>query len=98
MCNSPFDHLVRFEMFCRDFIHNQHLGGFVVVVVLFLRKFDATWKYGIMKDLYGFGLRQRLSILINNISFKDRYFKVRVGSTFSGSLAQEMVVPQGMNE
>ena len=37
-------------------------------------------------------------ILINNISFKDIYFKVRVGSTFSGSLAQEMVVPQGINE
>ena len=39
------DHLVRFEMFCREaFIHNQHL----VSVFFDLEKaYDTTWKYGI---------------------------------------------------
>ena len=46
---STVDHLVRFEMFCREaFIHNQHL----VSVFFDLEKaYDTTWKIGIMKDL-----------------------------------------------
>ena len=47
-----------------------------------------------MKDLHGFGLRGRLIIFISNV-LQDRYFKVRVGSTFSDSHPQEMGVPQG---
>ena len=55
---STVDYLVRFETFCREaFIHNQHL----VSVFFDLEKaYDTTWKYGIMKDLHGFGLRGRL--------------------------------------
>ena len=50
---STVDHLVRFEAF----IHNRHL----VSVFFYLEKaYDTTWKYGIMKDLHGFGLRGRL--------------------------------------
>ena len=89
---STVDHLVRFETFCREaFIHNQHL----VSVFFDLEKaYDTTWKYGIMKDLYGFGLRGRLSNFISNF-LHDRSFKVWVGSTFSDSHPQEMGVPQG---
>ena len=89
---STVDHLVRFETFCREaFIHNQHL----VSVFFDLEKaYDTTWKYGIMKDPYGFGLRGHLPIFIAHF-LKDRSFKVRVGSTFSDSHLQQMGVPQG---
>ena len=89
---STVDHLVRFETFCREaFIHNQHL----VSVFFDLEKaYDTTWKYEIMKDLHGFGLRGRLPIFISNC-LQDRSFKIRVGSTFSDSHPQEMGVPQG---
>ena len=55
---STVNHLVRFETFCREaFIHNQDL----VSVFFDLEKaYDTVWKYGIMKDLHGFGLRGRL--------------------------------------
>ena len=47
--HSTIDHLVRFEMFCREaFIHNQHL---VLVIFYFEKAYDTTWKYGILKDL-----------------------------------------------
>ena len=89
---STVDHLGRFETFCREaFIHNQHL----VSVFFDLEKaYDTTWKYGIMKDLHGFGLRGHLPIFIAHF-LKDMSFKVRVGSTFSDSHLQEMGVPQG---
>ena len=60
---STVGHVVRFETFCREaFIHNQHL------VSLFFdleKAYDTTWKYEIMKDLHGFGLRGRLPIFIS---------------------------------
>ena len=59
---STVDHLVRFETFCREaFIHNQHL----VSVFFDLEKaYDTIWKYGIMRDLHGFGLQGHLPIFI----------------------------------
>ena len=89
---STVDYLVRFETFCREaFIHNQHL----VSVFFDLEKaYDTTWKYGIMKDLHGFGLRGRLPNFISSF-LHERSFEVRVGSTFSDSHPQEMGVPQG---
>ena len=48
------------------------------------KTYNITWKYGIMKDLHGFGLSGRLPDFINNF-LKDRCFKVWVGSTFSDS-------------
>ena len=89
---STVDHFARFETFCWEaFIHNLHL----VSVFFDLEKaYDTTWKYGIMKDLHGFGLRGRLPNFIS-IFLQDIYFKVQVGSTFSDSHPQEMGVPQG---
>ena len=76
---STVDHLVRFETFFREaFIHKQHL----VSVFFDLEKvYDTTWKYMIMKDLHGFGLRGRLPKFIS-IFLHDRSFKVRVGIYF----------------
>ena len=69
---STVDHLVKFEMFLREaFIHNQHL----VSVFFDLEKaYDTTWKYDIMKDLHGFGIRGRLPNIISNF-LKDISFK-----------------------
>ena len=89
--HSTIDHLVRFEMFCREaFIHNQHL----VLVIFYLEKaYNTTWKYGILKDLHGFGPRGCFPNFINNV-LKDRCFKIHVG-TFSDPHHQEKGVPQG---
>ena len=89
---STTDHLVRFETFIREgFVKNEH----VVSVFFDLEKaYDTTWKYGILKDLSDMGLRGHLPLFISQF-LSDRYFKVRVGSTFSDSFEQEMGVPQG---
>ena len=59
------------------------------------KTYDITWKYGIMNDLHGFGLRGRIPNFISSF-LNDVSFKVRVGSTFSHSHPQEMGVPQGI--
>ena len=89
---STLDHLVRFESYIRDaFIKREH----VVAVFFDLEKaYDTTWKYGIMKDLYDFGMSGRLPIFISRF-LTDRHFQVRVGSTLSAPHEQEMGVPQG---
>lgn len=86
------DHLIRLETFIRDgFIRGNH----VVSVFFDLEKaYDTTWKYGIMRDLHGFGLRGRLPIFIREF-LNERSFKVRIGSSFSDPFVQEMGVPQG---
>ena len=84
------DHLIRFETFIREaFIKQEH----VVSVFFDLESaYDTTWKYGILNDLYSFGIRGRLADFISTF-LNDRQFKVRVGDIFSDS--QEMGVPQG---
>ena len=89
---SMVDHLVRFETFCMEaFIHNQHL---VSVFFYSAKAYNTTWKYGIIKDLHGFGLRDRLPDFVSDV-LKDRSFKVRVESTFSDFHPYDMGVPQG---
>ena len=89
---GTLDHLVRFETFIREgFIKKEH----VVSVFFDLESaYDTTWKYGIMNDLYDFGIRGRLAYFISAF-LNERQFRVRVGNTFSNPLEQEMGVPQG---
>lgn len=86
------DHLIRLETFIRhSFIKKEHN----VAIFFDLEKaYDTTWKYGIMKDLYDFGLRGNLPIFIEKF-LNDRTFHVRVGSTLSDNYVQEVGVPQG---
>ena len=89
---STVDHLVGFGTFCREaFIHSQHLDS---VLFNLEKAYDTIWKYEIMKDLHGFSLKGRLHNFIS-IFLQDRYFKFRVGSTFSDSHPHEMGEPQG---
>ena len=62
---STNDHLVRLETFIRKaFIKKEHL---VSVVFFDLEKaYDATWKYGIMKDVHDIGLKGRLPFFLQN--------------------------------
>ena len=89
---SGFRHKRRLETFIREaFIKIEHL----VSVFFDLEKaYDTTWKYGIMKDVHGIGLKGRLPLFLQNF-LTDREFKVKVGSTLSTLHNQEQGVPQG---
>ncbi len=58
------------------------------------KAYDTTWKHGILKDLHDMGFRGRMPNFIDSF-LQSREFKVRVGSTLSDSVDQEMGVPQG---
>ena len=87
---STNDNLFRLEIFIRDaFIKREH----VVAVFFDLEKaYDTTWRYGILKDL--FGMKGRLPNFIKSF-LEDRTIQVRVGSTLSDLYDQEQGVPQG---
>ena len=89
---GTLDHLVRFETFIREaFIKKEHA---VSIFFDLESAYDTTWKYGIMNDLYDFGIRGRLAYFISAF-LNERQFRVRVGDTFSNPHKQEMGVPQG---
>ena len=89
---STVDNLVTLETSIRDaFVCRKHL----VSIFFDLEKaYDTTWKHGILLDLYKTGLRGRLPMFICDF-LSDRYFKVRVGNTYSDPYSQEAGVPQG---
>ena len=53
----------------------------------------ATWKYGIMKDLYVMDLRGRLPLLIQNF-LPERKFRVKVKTSLADFYDQEMGISQ----
>ena len=90
---STVDNLVTLETSIRDaFVGRKHL----VSIFFDLEKaYDTIWKHGILLDLYKTGLRGRLPMFICDF-LSDRYFKVRVGNTYSDPYSQEAGVPQGL--
>jgi len=58
------------------------------------KAYDTTWKNDILKDLFDIGLKGKLPTFISNF-LSERYFKVRVNSTYSNICEQEMGVSQG---
>ena len=58
------------------------------------KAYYTTWKHGILKDLYGAGLRGRMPLFIQHF-LNNRTFKVRLGALLSDIHNQEMGVPQG---
>ena len=77
---STNDNLVRLETFIRHaFIKKEH----VVAVFFDLEKaYDTTWKYGILRDLYEFGVKGRLANFLESF-LANRSIQVRVVSTLS---------------
>ena len=69
---STNDNLVRLETFIRDaFIKREH----VVAVFFDLEKaYDTTWRYGILKDLHNFGMKEDyqtlLKVFLNIVQYK----------------------------
>ena len=89
---STVDNLVTLETSIRDaFVGRKHL----VSIFFYLEKaYDTTWKHGILLDLYETGLHGRFPMFICDV-LSDRYFKVRVGNTYSDPYSQEAGIPQG---
>ena len=89
---STTDHLVRLESFIREsFAAGEHM----VAVFFDLEKaFDTTWKFGILRDLHGLGMRGNLPLFVRAF-LNNRSFQVKVGSTLSDPFDQEEGVPQG---
>jgi len=51
-------------------------------LVVYITRYDTTWKHGITKDLYDAGLRGRLPLFIQGF-LQNRQFQVRLGSHIS---------------
>ena len=57
------------------------------------KAYDTTWRYGILHVLYSIGLRGNLPLFLQSF-LRDRTFKVRDGTAFSGIYVQQEGVPQ----
>ena len=89
---TPIDQLIKFDTFCREaFVEGM---GAVAVMFDLQKAYDSCWKYGILKDMFHFGLRGRLPMYISEF-LRDRTFQVRFGSHMSKRFTQVMGVPQG---
>ena len=88
---ATLDNLVRLDTYIRrTFAQKKE----VVAVFFDLEKaYDPTWRYGILRDLPGAGLRGRLPIFVKNF-LSNRVFKVRVGTRLSDVKRQMSGVPQ----
>jgi len=89
---STIDHLVRFETYLRrELAQNKHTAA----VFFDLEKaYDLTWRYGILRDLYGMNVRGYLPKFIAGF-LRDRVFQVKTNSAISDTRRQETGVPQG---
>lgn len=89
---STTDHLIMLENEIQNaFANRQH-----AVAVFFDIKgaFDMTWRYGILKEIYDYGIRGTLPKFIESF-LKGRTFRVRVGDSLSNLKVLENGVPQG---
>ncbi|GFU58610.1 probable RNA-directed DNA polymerase from transposon X-element [Trichonephila clavipes] len=89
---STLDNLVFLESQIRDaFVRRNHLDSLFFDIE---KAYDRTWRYGILRNMYDFGLRGNLPIFdFNFLAF--RYFNVRIGHSSSHKFIQDQGVPQG---
>ncbi|GBN18751.1 putative RNA-directed DNA polymerase from transposon BS [Araneus ventricosus] len=89
---GTIDNILLLENSIREaFVSKKHL---VSILFDMEKAYDKTWRYGILKDLYGIGFKGNLPIFIQNF-LKTRSFRVRIGNTLSDGFYQEDGVPQG---
>ena len=86
------DQMVLFENAVQNaFAQRQHL----LAIFLDIEKaYDTTWRYGILKKIYNWGLKGRLPKFITSF-LRNRQFRVRIGNTLSDTYELENGVPQG---
>ena len=86
------DHLIRLDnAIRRGFKRNEDI---ISIFFDMEKAFDKTWKYGVLKDMYDFGLRGKLPEFVEAF-LRDRRFQVRVGGTLSRVVKQENGIPHG---
>ncbi|GFU72588.1 probable RNA-directed DNA polymerase from transposon X-element [Trichonephila clavipes] len=89
---STLDNIIMLENKVRNaFVRRNHL---VSIFFDIEKAYDRTWRYGILRTLFNFGLRGNLPIFIQ-MFLNVRTFKVRLGNTLSASFLQAEGVPQG---
>ncbi|GFV23513.1 probable RNA-directed DNA polymerase from transposon X-element [Trichonephila clavipes] len=87
---STLDNIIKLESKIRNaFVRRNHL---VSIFFDIEKAYDRTWRYGILRTLFNFGLRGNLPTFIK-IFLKLRTFRVRLSGTLSGPFTQ--AVPQG---
>ena len=77
-------------------IHNAFVKKQLLLTMFFdLEKaYDTCWRYLVLKELHGFGMRGNLPLFIVDF-LQDRKFQVKIGDKYSDTYNQEMGVPQG---
>ena len=89
---STIDHLVRLETVIRStFAQREHL---IAVSLDIMKAYDMTWKKGIVKDLYDYGVRGKMLKFVDSF-LQDRRFRVRLRDVTSPYYPQENGIPQG---
>ncbi|GFX67725.1 probable RNA-directed DNA polymerase from transposon X-element [Trichonephila clavipes] len=89
---STLDNLIFLESQIRDvFVKRNHLVSLFFDIE---KAYDRTWRYGILRNMYDFGLRGNLPIFIFNF-LAVRYFNVRIGHSSYHKFMQDQGVPQG---
>jgi len=92
---QTLDQLVKLASHIQEAIAKKH---FLISVFLDIEKaYDMTWRYGLLRKLYAFGLRGNLPCFIQNF-ISDRTFAVKLFSdnvTYSDIFVQANGVPQG---
>ncbi|GFU11822.1 putative RNA-directed DNA polymerase from transposon X-element [Trichonephila clavipes] len=89
---SPLDNLVFLESQIRDaFVRRNHLVSLFFDIE---KAYDRTWRYGILRNMYDFGLRGNIPIFIFNF-LAVRYFNVRIGHSSSHKFIRDQGFPQG---
>ncbi|GFX14448.1 probable RNA-directed DNA polymerase from transposon X-element [Trichonephila clavipes] len=89
---STLHNHVFLESQIRDaFVKRNHLVSLFFDIE---KAYNRTWRYGILHNMYNFGLRGNLPIFIFNF-LAVRYFNVRIGHSSSHKFMQDQGVPQG---
>lgn len=89
---STVDHLVALESSIRSaFARSEH---FISIFFDISKAYDTTWRHGILRDLFDYGMRGRLPRFIAQF-LHDRTFQVKIDDILSTNHEQECGVPQG---
>ena len=90
---STLDHLVSISTrIFTAFVLREHLVAFFFDLE---KAYDTTWRYGILHTLRSWGFRGCLPLFLQEF-LSNRYFRVRLGMTYSDRCYFENGVPQGL--
>ncbi|GBN82712.1 putative RNA-directed DNA polymerase from transposon BS [Araneus ventricosus] len=85
---GTIDNILLLENSIREaFVSKKHL---VSILFDMEKAYDKSWRYGILKDLYGIGFKGNLPIFIQNV-LKIRSFSVLIGDTLSDVFIKKRV-------